>query len=271
MSARLPVGCKETGTVDKSSKGPLGYDNWATGAEGCFLAIADHIVCAKPLAYAACLNPHSYVRAERQVDFKRALQSAAWLLADGVGVFLAANLDSSTTTPRITGRDLFHGVHDALRGAASVRVFFLGSSIGVLSAAAARLVLEYPNTVIAGMYAPPMFEILTTELTNEILEKINDSPVDVLWVSLTAPKQELLIFELRQKARASFAGAIGAIVDYYGGRVSAPPTLVRRLGLEWLYRLIVEPRRLWRRTVFSAPLFLYQTIRNSLLRHRKSK
>jgi N-acetylglucosaminyldiphosphoundecaprenol N-acetyl-beta-D-mannosaminyltransferase len=97
-----------------------------------------------------------------------------------------------------------------------------------------------------------------------MIAAINASKADVLWVGMTAPKQEKWIFENRARLNVKFAGAIGAVFDFYTGRVKRSHPVFQRLGLEWLPRLVQQPRRLWRRMFVSAPIFVWHVLKQKV-------
>jgi len=94
-----------------------------------------------------------------------------------------------------------------------------------------------------------------------MIEQINRAAPDVLWVGMTAPKQEKWIFANKERLQVKFIGAIGAVFDFYSGNVKRSHPFFQRLGLEWLPRLLRDPRRLWRRTFISSPIFLYKILK----------
>jgi len=116
--------------------------------------------------------------------------------------------------------------------------------------------VDYPQVTIAGTYSPPFKPEYTSEEKQHMVELVNESAADVLWVGMTAPKQEKWIHQLQSGLDVPFAGAIGAVFDFYTGQIKRSPAVFQKLGLEWLPRLIQEPKRLWRRMFLSAPIFL---------------
>lgn len=119
---------------------------------------------------------------------------------------------------------------------------------------------DYSNVRVAGTYSPPFKPTYSDEEMNEMISAVNAAAPDVLWVGMTAPKQEKWIFENRARLNVKFAGAIGAVFDFYTGRVKRAHPMFQRLGLEWLPRLVQQPTRLWRRMFVSAPIFMLHVI-----------
>jgi N-acetylglucosaminyldiphosphoundecaprenol N-acetyl-beta-D-mannosaminyltransferase len=151
--------------------------------------------------------------------------------------------------------DLFIAICRQLDREGGRRVFFLGSSEETLAVIRARMAVEFPRVVVA-THAPPFAEKFSQRENQLMLGAIHSARPDVLFVGMTAPKQEKWIREHRDVLGVPVAGAIGAVFDFYSGRVRRPPVVFQRLGLEWLPRLLQEPRRLWRRNFVSSPLFL---------------
>lgn len=239
----------------------LGYQVTASSPEA---VVADIVACTLeregPCRWMACLNPHSYVTAKEDALFRAALRQADWLVPDGVGVVIAGKFLGRSLAGRITGFDIFDGVMAALN-ARGGRVFFLGSSDETLAAIAKRLAQDYPQVTFAGSWSPPFRPEFTAEDSDSMIAAINCARADVLWVGMSAPKQEKWIARHRDRLDIRFAGAIGAVFDFYTGKIRRSPVIFQRFGLEWLPRLVQEPRRLWRRIGVSAPIFLWDMVR----------
>lgn len=212
---------------------------------------------ARGCAWLACLNPHSYVVALDDPRFSQALRDADWLLPDGAGVVLASRLLGGSIRERVTGSDVFYGLHRRMNAVGKMSVFFLGATEETLALIRERMAQDYPSICVAGTYSPPFKDVYSAEEVNAMIAAVNAAAPNVLWVGMTAPKQEKWIYENRARLKVKFAGAIGAVFDFYTGRVKRSHPVFQRLGLEWLPRLLQQPRRLWRRMFVSAPLFLW--------------
>ena len=209
----------------------------------------------------ACANPHSLVAAQNDAEFLRALRHCDATVADGIGVTLVARLAGVHVGPRITGHDFFSRMMASLdrRGG---RAFFFGSSDSVLSAIAARAACDYPHVIVESL-SPP-YGAWSKEQNEAMVAHIRARAPDVLWVGMTAPRQEKWVAENAARLGVPVIGSIGAVFDYYAGTVRRAPRWLCRLGLEWAYRLAHEPVRLWRRTLVSAPMFLALVLRERL-------
>jgi len=209
-----------------------------------------------------CANPHSLVVAQHDLGFQAALNQADFVAADGVGVSLIARLVGVQTGPRITGTDYFDAVLRGLREHGGGRIFFFGSSPKVLDRISNRFASEFPSLTLCGTHSPP-YGSWSEEENHQMIQIINAAKPDVLWVGMTAPKQEKWVEANRHKLRVPVIGSIGAVFDFYAGTYSRAPQWVCRIGFEWAYRFMLEPRRMWRRNCVSAPKFLWLV----LLRH----
>jgi N-acetylglucosaminyldiphosphoundecaprenol N-acetyl-beta-D-mannosaminyltransferase len=211
----------------------------------------------------ACANPHSLVVARGDTEFREALDAASAVVADGVGCKWGAALSGTPVGPRITGSDFFEAMMSSLNKARG-RAFFFGSSNEVLVKLVERVNRNFPQ-ITAGTLSPP-FGQWSEEENSEMIDRILQFAPDVLWVGMTAPKQEKWVARNSARLPIPVIGSIGAVFDYYAGVTRRAPPWVCDLGLEWLYRLPREPKRLWRRTVVSAPLFLLLVLRDRLTR-----
>jgi N-acetylglucosaminyldiphosphoundecaprenol N-acetyl-beta-D-mannosaminyltransferase len=220
-----------------------------------------------PPRWMAFLNPHSTVVARELPCFETALQLADWIVPDGAGIVLASRLQRGRICRRITGSDVFTALNARL-AARGGSVFFLGSTPETLAAITARMAVEFPGVRIAGTLSPPFKAEYTADETDAMIAAVNAGRPDVLWVGMTAPKQEMWIHAHLPRLDVRFAAGIGAVFDFYTGRVRRSHPVFQRLGLEWLPRLVQQPRRLWRRTFVSAPLFLARAVHAAIQRVR---
>ncbi|WP_413904703.1 WecB/TagA/CpsF family glycosyltransferase [Candidatus Skiveiella danica] len=212
------------------------------------------------------MNPHSYAVALDDMDFASALKSADWLVPDGVGVVFASRLLGGAVKTRVTGSDVFEGLHARMNARKGMSVFFLGASEETLALIRARMAVDYPAIRVAGTYSPPFKPEYSTAELDEMITAVNAARPDVLWVGMTAPKQEKWIFQNLHRLDVKFAGAVGAVFDFYVGKVKRSHPVFQDMGLEWLPRLLRQPVRLWRRTFVSAPIFVWHVVRQAARR-----
>lgn len=223
--------------------------------------------------YMATANPHSLVVASRDEVFRSALQQADVLIPDGSGILLASKVLNTLPSirERVAGADFFLRFTKLAAINGGLKYFFLGSSEHVLSRIRTRLAREFPAIKVCGTYSPPFRERFDDEENRQMLDAIRTAHPDVLWVGMTAPKQEKWIFENRSKLDVPFIGAIGAVFDFYAGTKVRSSLLWQKLGLEWFPRFLREPRRLWERNMKSTPIFLCWILRERFRRVFSSK
>jgi N-acetylglucosaminyldiphosphoundecaprenol N-acetyl-beta-D-mannosaminyltransferase len=239
----------------------LGYMVDTCGLNNCVSQIIAAIESGTKSRWLACLNPHSYAIAVKDNDFSCALRGADWLIPDGVGIVFASRWQKGKIQERVTGSDIFWNVQLALNRQLDRRIFLLGSTPENLAAMRARLQSDFPYVHVAGMYSPPFKPTFSIQEADDMVAAVNAAAPDVLWVGMSAPKQEKWIFQNRARINAKFCAAVGAVFDFYAGRIKRSHRLFQDLGLEWLPRLLQEPRRLWRRMFLSAPLFIWHILR----------
>jgi N-acetylglucosaminyldiphosphoundecaprenol N-acetyl-beta-D-mannosaminyltransferase len=216
--------------------------------------------------YLACANPHSLVKATSDPLFSNALKTADILLPDGSGILLAAKCLNLPMTEKIAGSDFFRECNKKADAAGSVNYFFLGSSDKVLHRITEKLEREFKQICVCGTYSPP-FKMNFDESDNQkMITAVNKAKPDILWVGMTAPKQEKWIYENKDRLNVPFIAAIGAVFDFYAGNKMRSSPFWIDLGLEWLPRFIKEPKRLWERNLKSTPVFLWWILRQAVTR-----
>jgi N-acetylglucosaminyldiphosphoundecaprenol N-acetyl-beta-D-mannosaminyltransferase len=208
-----------------------------------------------------CANPHSLVLAEDDPLFQQAIHAADLVTPDGAGIVLASKILGGDIRERVTGSDIFWGLSERLNKSGAWSYFFLGSSEETLAKIKSKMAVDYPNIRFAGSYSPPYKPEFSEEESRKMVAAVNGARSDVLWVGMTAPKQEKWIYQHRDELDVKFIGAIGAVFDFYVGNVKRSHPVFQKLGLEWLPRLLQEPRRLFRRNFVSSPLFLFRVLR----------
>jgi N-acetylglucosaminyldiphosphoundecaprenol N-acetyl-beta-D-mannosaminyltransferase len=250
----------------------LGFPIVAASQEACLEEVAALVRASSRPVVLACANPHSLVIASKDAAFRSALLAADILVPDGVGIVLASRLTRGAIRERVTGTDIFLGFNRRVEsGDLPRRAFFLGSTAETLDEIKVKMAHEFPAVELAGMYPPPFRESFTPEDDDAMIEAINRAKSDVLWVGMTAPKQEKLIARIRERVDVRFIGAIGAVFDFFSGRVERSHPVWQRTGLEWLPRLVRQPRRLWKRTLVSAPQFVWLVLRERIRPQRRVK
>ncbi len=211
--------------------------------------------------YICFSNVHTSVMARENRDYAQVLNGAALIFPDGEPI---ANLERKRGykgASRVAGPDFMeHMFRDTMDG--SVSHFFYGSTKETLEGLRRRLEEKYPGIDIRGMYSPP-FRPLTPEEDDEDVRQINESGADLVWIGLGAPKQEKWMREHEGRINGVMLG-VGAGFDFHAGTIKRAPDWMQKIGLEWLYRLFKDPKRLFRRyIVTNAKFLLYLIFRNS--------
>lgn len=205
------------------------------------------------------INAHSYNVAQTDELFAAALKGGDALIPDGASIVKACRWIGATSQPaeRIAGWDLFVMEMQRLNDRGG-KCLFVGSSEKVLSLIRERAVADYPNIEVE-TYSPPYKPEFSEADNQRMIEVINAAKPDLLWIGMTAPKQEKWAFaHWSELSIDCHVGTIGAVFDFYAGTMKRAPLWWQRHGLEWLYRLLREPRRMWRRYVVGNVVFLWR-------------
>ncbi len=204
--------------------------------------------------YICVSNVHTTVMSYENKKYRTIQNSAAMALPDGAPLSSYSRRMGFRDAKRVTGPDLMVELFRISRKK-GYRHFFYGATQQTLDAMKSVLERDYPGIAIAGMYAPP-FRPLTEKEDAEIIQRINDASPDFVWVGLGAPKQEEWMYAHRGKLCAVSLG-VGAGFDYLAGNIKRAPRIMQKLCLEWLYRLLQDPKRLWKRYVTTNARFIW--------------
>ncbi|WP_111308316.1 WecB/TagA/CpsF family glycosyltransferase [Confluentibacter sediminis] len=202
------------------------------------------------------INPHSYCEAKKDNVFAEALLNSDVLLPDGSGIVLATKILTGKKINKIAGADIHHFLLEQA-DLKKQKVFYLGASKSTLNLIEKRIAKEFPNIQVAS-YSPPYKQEFSQEDTNTMLSKINTFKPSIVFVGMTAPKQEKWVYNNKESIDAITITSIGAVFDFYAGTVKRSAPIWIDLGLEWFPRLLKEPRRLFYRNFVSAPKFLLE-------------
>lgn len=210
-----------------------------------------------------CLsNVHTTVMAEKDAEYRKIQNSAFLALPDGSPLALVQRLRGYRSAEQVAGPDLMPALWKATEHTAYSHYFY-GSTPETIEALQKNLGSRYPELKIAGMEAPP-FRPLTEEEDRQAVERINASGADFVWVGLGAPKQEKWMYEHRGRIHGVMFG-VGAGFDFHAGTVKRAPDWMRRHYLEWLYRLVQDPKRLWKRYVQTNGKFLLLSVKDAFV------
>lgn len=216
------------------------------------------------------INAHSYNTALKDPLFAEALKNGDVLLPDGASVVAACKLLGMPDAPRqrVAGWDLFMFEMNRLHLKASVfpgekryKVMFLGSSEKVLSIIREKMKEEFPCLDVV-TYSPPYVKEFTEEQTDAMLRAINEANPSLLWIGMTAPKQEKWAYRNLSRMQVDcHIGTIGAVFDFFAGTSERAPLWWQQHGIEWLYRFIQDPRRMWRRYLIGNAKFILSVLK----------
>ncbi len=194
--------------------------------------------------YICVSNVHTTVLSYEDSDYKKVQNNALLRLPDGAPLSSVARKKGFNEAKRVTGPDLMQKIFES-SDSSGYRHYFYGSTEKTLEKLRDKLQEKYPNINIVGMYSPP-FRTLTEEEDNEIIKNINNTEADIVWVGLGAPKQEIWMNNHKNKIKGLMIG-VGAGFDYHAGNIKRAPKWMQKCSLEWLYRLLQDPKRLFKR------------------------
>ena len=235
----------------------------------CSLSELDRIPAGKKLINT--INAHSYNMAQKDEAFAEALREGDYLIPDGASIVKACRCLKAKSQPkeRIAGWDLFAFEMRRLNDKGKMindklRVMFLGSSEKVLALIRKRCEVDYPQLEVV-TYSPPFKPVFSDEDSLAMIGAISHADPDLLWIGMTAPKQEKWTYQHWDKLNIHcHCGTIGAVFDFYAGTVKRAPLWWQSHSLEWLYRLLSESKRMWRRYVIGNPLFLWNILKEKI-------
>jgi N-acetylglucosaminyldiphosphoundecaprenol N-acetyl-beta-D-mannosaminyltransferase len=232
------------------------------------LAWIDDAVARRRRGYLCVAAVHTVIACQDDPELRAAVLGADFTVPDGQPLVWALRLLGRRLDDRVYGPELMDRA--CARAAASGQRFYLygGRNQGALVQLARSLRLRYPGLHIVGGHSPP-YRSLTPQEEQSIADEINRSRADVVWVGVGVPKQEKWMAAMRERLEAPVLVGVGAAFDFHAGLIPQAPVRMQRLGLEWLFRLIQEPRRLWRRYLRYNPRFVTGFIRQYAAHRRR--
>lgn len=208
------------------------------------------------------INPHSYCVAKKDVVFRQALQESDILLPDGIGVVMAAKFLKNEKIPKIAGYDIFMFLMNELQKKGG-KCFFLGASEKTLQLIRKRAASEFPKIKVYS-FSPPFKTKFSNADNAEMCKRVNKVKPDVLFVGMTAPKQEKWVHENKLLLDVQTICSIGAVFDFYSGTIDRAPQFMVKFGLEWLHRSVMNPKKLGMRNLRSNPEFLIDVFKEKM-------
>ncbi len=233
------------------------------------LAVIEGWIEHRELHYVCVTGVHGVMESQRDEELRRIHNQAGLVTPDGMPLVWISHLKGFRHVERVYGPDLMLALcaYSVPRG---YRHFFYGGAKGVPEQLAVVLQKRFPGLQVVGTHSPP-FRPLTPEEDKQVVAMINAVNPDIVWIGLSTPKQERWMAEHRARLRAPVLIGVGAAFDFLTGRKPQAPRWMQRAGLEWLFRLFTEPRRLWRRYLINNPLFVSLVVLEALGLWRAAK
>ncbi len=214
------------------------------------LARVGSLLRRRQKGYVCAVSVHGVLEARRDPSVARAFADAAMVVPDGTPMVWVGRLQGKRTMRQVTGPDLMHEIVSRLEFAGYSH-FFYGGKQGVALELALTWMRRFPGTRVAGTYTPP-FRDLTAAEEAKLIEVLKQTKPDVIWVGISTPRQERFMRRILPHLERGVMFGVGAAFDFHTGRVRDCAAWIKRIGFQWLHRLIQEPRRLWRRNLWNA-------------------
>lgn len=198
---------------------------------------------------------HGLIIAKKDPEFASILKGFHMNLPDGKPGAVVGRLKGARNMKQVTGPDFFRELMVASAGTA-VKHFFCGGKEGVAEELQQSCEMNFHNKEVVGCYSPP-FRKMNSEELDLLGKQINASGADVVWIGLSTPKQEYFAKSLSPYLKVHFIVTVGAAFDFHSGKLKEAPPVFKKMGLEWFFRLVLEPKRLWKRYFEIVPKFIY--------------
>jgi N-acetylglucosaminyldiphosphoundecaprenol N-acetyl-beta-D-mannosaminyltransferase len=204
--------------------------------------------------YVCVTGVHGIMEARRDASLARIFRDAFLVVPDGMPTVWMGR-SQGLSMARVFGPDLMVAVLRERR-LAEAKHYLYGGAPGVAQQLAQTLLKRHPGLQIVGTYCPPFRPLSSTE-QNDLLDDVSRLQPDIIWVGLSTPKQEVFMAEYLSRLATTLMIGVGAAFDFHTGRISDSPTWAKQMGLQWLHRLVQDPRRLWRRYLLNNPPFVW--------------
>ena len=208
--------------------------------------------------YVCITGVHGVIESQRDEKLRQIHNAAGMVTPDGMPMVWMNRLAGIAHVSRVYGPDLMLDVCAASE-AVGYKHFFYGGGDGVADLLKAKLLEKFPKLQVVGTYCPP-FRPLTDVEDRDLIETINRSEADIVWVGLSTPKQEYWMSSHVGKLKAAVMVGVGAAFDFHAGLKKQAPSWMQKIGMEWFFRLVTEPRRLWKRYLRNNPLFVWYVL-----------
>lgn len=235
---------------------------------GLAITIADEWLCGNCPGYICVTGVHGVMEAQRDLSLRDILNQGMMNLPDGMPMSWVGRLQGFADMDRVFGPD-FMKEFCRLSQHRSYRHFLYGGEPGVAERLKEMLEAQFPGLQIVGTFTPP-FRPLAPEEEDELLEQVHSSQPHIMWVGLSTPKQERFMARYVDRLQVPLLVGVGAAFDYHTGRIRDCSPWIKRAGLQWLHRLLQDPRRLWRRYLRNNPVFIAKILLQFLRGNRSS-
>ncbi len=226
-------------------------------------AVLDRIA-SRQGGYICFSNVHTVVSARKDLRLRDITNNSFLSMPDGKPLSIVAKWKGIADAGRVAGPDFMPYF---IQAAKEVRHFFFGSTHETLEKLVENLKKQFPDIVIAGYYSPP-YGAVPDEAMKEIISVIHQAKPDIVWVGLGAPKQEYWMAKHWQQLKPAVLMGVGAAFDFHAGKVPRAPEWMRKMSIEWFYRVYQEPRRLWKRYLYTNLLFFYYLMTDFLFQRQ---
>jgi N-acetylglucosaminyldiphosphoundecaprenol N-acetyl-beta-D-mannosaminyltransferase len=233
------------------------------------IEVMDGMVDRREPGYVCAAPVHALIEARRSEEVLAALRGSTLVVPDGMPLVWAANLLGAELRDRVYGPELMLRYSDRCAERGHRVWLYGGRDQGTLVQLALSMRRRHPGIQIVGGYSPP-FRPLADEEESAVVEQINEARPDVLWVGIGVPKQEKWMARMRSRLEVPVMCGVGAAFDFHAGRISMAPRWMQDRGLEWIYRIAQEPRRLLPRYLYTNPRFLAAFARQYLAERVRS-
>jgi N-acetylglucosaminyldiphosphoundecaprenol N-acetyl-beta-D-mannosaminyltransferase len=218
------------------------------------IAAVEAWIASRSRTYVCITGAHGVIESQTDAELRGIHNRAGLVTPDGMPLVWVSRLLGHRRTSRVYGPDLMRAL-TAVSATKGYRQFYYGGNDGVAALLAATMARQHPGLVVCGTHTPP-FRKLTAEEDAAVVETINTAKPDIVWVGLSTPKQEYWMASHMGRIDAPVMIGVGAAFDFLTGLKRQAPPWMQRSGLEWLFRLVSEPRRLWRRYASIVPRFI---------------
>ncbi|MGH2848349.1 MAG: WecB/TagA/CpsF family glycosyltransferase [Thermoleophilaceae bacterium] len=233
------------------------------------IEVMDELVETRGRGYVCAAPVHALMEARDHTEVLEALRGSTLVVPDGMPLVWAANLLGEGLGDRVYGPELMLRYSDRCVERGHRVWLYGGRDQGALVQLALSMRRRHPGIKIVGGYSPP-FRPLTDEEEDEVVRQVNESRPDVLWVGIGVPKQEKWMARMRDRLEVPVMCGVGAAFDFHAGRISMAPRWMQERGLEWIYRIAQEPKRLLPRYLYTNPRFVAAFARQYLAEHARS-